>query len=107
MSEIKQTRGRGRPKGTGKFDGERFTVRLPENLATRLRDRAKGRIDYQSNRTDRTHADSDATGQISAILREAVQHFLDGCDKELQERPASPKPTATKRTRTDAKAAKG
>jgi hypothetical protein len=69
-------------------------------------DRARGRVDFQSNRTDRTHADSDATGMVSDIVREAVQHYLDGCDREFQEPPAA-KAATPKRTRTPAKAAKG
>jgi hypothetical protein len=106
LSETKQVRGRGRPKGTGRFDGRRLTIRLPEDLATRLMDRARGRVDFQSNRTDRTHAGSDPTGMVSDIVREAVQHYLDGCDREFQEPPAAKASTA-KRTRTPAKAAKG
>jgi hypothetical protein len=112
LSETKEVRGRGRPKGTGKFDGQRFTVRLPQDLVTRLMDRARGRVDFQSNHPDKTHADSDARGMASSILREALEHYLDGCDREVQEPPApakatKPKATTTTRARKPAKAAKG
>jgi hypothetical protein len=68
-----------------------------------LEDRARGRVDYQNNRTDNTHADSDATGMISDLVREAVTHFLNGCKQELQ---PEPEPTVPKRARKPAKAAK-
>jgi hypothetical protein len=53
---------------------------------------------------DRTHADSQPGGHVSDIIRESIQHYLDGCDRELK---AEPKATAAKRTRTPAKTAKG
>jgi hypothetical protein len=102
MSKANQTKGR--PKGGGHFDGQRFTVRLPADLSQRLFDRARGRADLQApRRTDRTHADSQPTGQVSDIIREAVQHYLDGCDRELQTELKAPAP---KRARP-AKATKG
>jgi hypothetical protein len=96
---------KGRPKGTAQFDGMRFTVRLPPELSQRLMDRARGRADQAPIRTDRTHADTEPKGQVSDIIREAVQHYLDGCDREVQE--AKPKASAPKRKRTPAKTAKG
>ena len=102
---------RGRRPGSGTHDGQRYTVRLSPELAQRLADRARGRADFQSNiqSTHRTHANSQPGGHAANILREALQHYLDGCDRELrelQEPPAPAKTTAPKRTRTPAKAAK-
>jgi predicted DNA-binding protein len=65
-------------------DGQRFTVRLSTELAQRLNDRARGRADSQSNIPGRTHANSQPEGHISDIIREAIEHYLNGCDRELQ-----------------------
>jgi hypothetical protein len=92
------TQPKGRPKGTAQFDGQRFTVRLPPDLSQRLMDRARGRADQARSRADHTHADSQPKGQVSHIIREAVEHFLNGCDRELEERPAPAKsPSPRKR----------
>jgi predicted DNA-binding protein len=97
---------RGRRPGSGIHDGQRYSIRLSQELSQRLNDRARGRADFQSNLqgTDRTHADSQPGGHVSDIIRESIEHYLNGCDRELR---VEPKPTAPKRTRTPARAAKG
>lgn len=97
MTQATQTKGR--PKGNAQFDGQRFTVRLPPELSQRLMDRARGRADQARGRIDHTHADTQPKGKVSDIIREAVEHYLDGCDREVQE----PTPKARTRTRTPAK----
>jgi hypothetical protein len=84
-----------------------LSIRISSALAQRLGDRARGRADAQRNLqgTDGTHADSEPGGHISDIIREAITHYLDGCDREFQEPKPAAKATATKRDRTSARSA--
>lgn len=68
------------PPDTGKFDGQRFTLHLSQELTQRLLDRARGRADRERQLTEGTRTQQG--GHVSDIIREAIAHYLDGCDRE-------------------------